>query len=109
MWSGTLKQKPTKERMMTTKERAVVVTTEYWGVFFGYATDTSGSIIKLRAGRNCLYWSAAVRGFAGLAATGPDKDSRVGPAADMEIRAVTAVLDVTPAAAAAWELGPWGK
>lgn len=95
---------------MTDKtERAVVVTTAHRGVFFGYAKDTSGDTIKLRAGRNCIYWSAAVRGFAGLAATGPDKESRVGPAADMEIRAITAVLEATPDAIAAWERGPWGK
>ena len=59
-------------------ERAVVVTTEYRGVFFGYATDVSGETIKLRAARNCIYWSAKARGFMGLAATGPDKQSRVG-------------------------------
>lgn len=95
--------------MADNKERAVVVTTEHRGVFFGYATDTSGAVIKLRAGRNCLYWGAGVRGFVGLAATGPDKQSRVGPAADMEIRAITAILEATPAAVAAWESAPWQK
>lgn len=95
--------------MADKNERAVVVTTEHRGVFFGYATDTGGAIIKLRAGRNCLYWGAGVHGFVGLAATGPDKQSRVGPSADMEIRAVTAVLVATPAAVAAWEAGPWAK
>ncbi len=36
------------------KERAVLVTTAHKGVFFGYASKTDGSTIKLRAARNCL-------------------------------------------------------
>ena len=51
-------------------ERAVLVTTEHRGVFFGYATDPDGDTITLRACRNAIYWSADVRGFLGLAATG---------------------------------------
>ena len=88
-------------------EIAVVVTTEHRGVFFGYTTDTSGATIKLRAARNCIHWSAAVRGFMGLAATGPDARSKVGPAADIELRAITSVMLCTPAATAAWEAAPW--
>ena len=38
------------------KERAVLVTTSHRGVFFGYAIDTDGNTINLRAARNCLYW-----------------------------------------------------
>lgn len=90
-------------------ERPVVVTTEHRGVFFGYADDTSGAVIHLKKARNCIYWSSAVKGFIGLAATGPDANSRVGPAADMELRAITAVLECTPEATAAWESQPWGK
>lgn len=40
------------------KERAVLVTTEYRGVFFGYATDTDGDSIKLKRSRNCVYGSS---------------------------------------------------
>jgi len=89
--------------------RPVVVTTEHRGVFFGYADDTTGSIIDLKQARNCIYWSPAVKGFIGLAATGPDAKSRVGPAADMQLRAITAVLECTPEAVKAWEGEPWGK
>lgn len=32
-------------------ERAVLVTTQHRGVFFGYAEDTDGATIKLRAAR----------------------------------------------------------
>lgn len=89
------------------KERAVLVTTAHRGVFFGYATDTSGETIKLRAGRNCLYWSKDCKGFLGLAASGPTANCRIGPAADIEVRNVTSVSEVTDEAAAKWEAGPW--
>ena len=96
-------------RSKQTKERAVVVTTEHRGVFFGYATDTDGAVIKLRAARNCLSWTADVRGFMGLAATGPSKSCRVGPAADIELRQITSVIACTPEATAAWETAPWSR
>lgn len=91
------------------EEIPVVVTTEHRGVFFGYAGDTSGDVIHLRAARNCIYWSHGVRGFMGLAATGPDKQSKVGPAADIEVRKITSVIKCTPEATAAWEAAPWAK
>lgn len=87
--------------------RPVLVTTEHRGVFMGWATDTSGPIVRLENARNCLYWSADVRGFIGLATTGPTKSCRVGPAAAIEVRAVTSVVEVTPEAVARWEAAPW--
>ena len=95
--------------MDTKTERAVLVTTANRGVFFGYAEDTSGETIKLRAGRNCLYWSKGVKGFIGLAATGPDAKSRVGPPADLELRNITCVAACTPEAVTAWEAAPWNS
>jgi hypothetical protein len=97
--------KPAKAK--ATKERAVLVTTKHRGVFFGYATDTSGDTIKIARARNCLYWSADVKGFMGLASTGPSSGCRVGPAADIELRDITSVSEVTPEAAAKWESSPW--
>lgn len=94
---------------MAKKERAVVVTTTYRGVFFGYATDTDGVIIKLRAARNCLYWPAENKGFMGLAAIGPAKGARIGPAADIALRNITSVIECTPTAVAAWESAPWSR
>ena len=91
------------------RERAVLVTTVHRGVFFGFATDTSGATIKLRAARNCIYWPAEQRGFLGLAANGPVSGSRVGPAADLELRDITSVAECTPEAAQAWEMAPWSK
>lgn len=90
-------------------ERAVLVTTANRGVFFGYATKTGGATIQLRAARCCVRW-VDTRGFVGLAATGPNSKCRVGPAADMELRNITAVLEVTnPEAVKAWESAPWNK
>lgn len=88
-------------------ERCVVVTTAHRGVFFGYAADTSKDSIELKRARLCVYWSSDVRGFMGLAATGPTRDCRIGPAADIEIRNVTAVVSVTPEAEKAWNAAPW--
>lgn len=90
-----------------TAERAVLVTTAHRGVFFGYATETSGDVIQLRRARNCVYWPVANRGFLGLAESGPLDGARVGPPADIELRAITCVAVVTPAAAARWEGAPW--
>ena len=60
-------------------ERPVIVTTEHRGVFFGYATDTDGETISLKRSRLCIYWSADVKGFMGLAAAGPSSPCRIGP------------------------------
>ena len=90
-----------------TKERFVLVTTVHKGVFAGYATKTDGETIKLRSARNCLYWPRKNKGFLGLASEGPVKGSRVGPAADIELRDITCVAECTEAAAKAWEKSPW--
>src|ERR1700743_3666783 len=89
------------------KESAVLVTTEHRGVFFGYTDDTSGDIIKLRAARNCIYWPAEQKGFLGLADKGPLRGSRIGPAADLELRKMTVVAACTEEAVKAWEAAPW--
>lgn len=91
------------------KERAVMVTTQHRGVFFGYATKTDGATIKLRAARNCLYWPVGQKGFLGLASTGPISGARIGPHADIELRDITCVAECTPDAVKAWEAAPWSK
>lgn len=96
-------------RSKKNSERYVLVTTEHRGVFAGYASDTDGEVIKLRQARNCIYWSSEVKGFLGLASTGPTKDCKIGPAADIELRKITAVAAVTPEAQAKWEAAPWAR
>ena len=95
--------------MKNGKERAVLVTTAHKGVFFGYAKDTKGAVIELRAARNCIYWPSDQKGFLGLASVGPVSGARVGPAADLELRDITSVAVCTPAAVEAWEKAPWSR
>lgn len=90
-------------------ERGVLCTTSHRGVFFGYATQTEGAIIKLRAARNCIYWPTENKGFLGLASMGPVKGARIGPAADIELRDITCVAECTDAAIEAWEVAPWTR
>lgn len=99
------KETPSKKKQ--TAERPVVVTTAHRGVFFGYATDTDGEQIVLKRSRLCVYWTAEVRGFMGLAANGPIPGCRIGPSADITIRNITAVLEVTPDAEKRWVEAKW--
>jgi hypothetical protein len=93
----------------TTPSRPVLVTTEHRGVFFGYADSTDGETILLKRARLCVYWSADVKGFMGLASSGPTKGCRIGPAVEggITLRKITAVVEVTPEAVAKWEAAPW--
>ena len=87
--------------------KPVIVTTAHRGVFFGYTKDETGETIALAKARLCVYWSADVRGFMGLAANGPSASCKIGPPADIRLRNITSVLSVTTAAVAKWEAAPW--
>lgn len=87
--------------------RPVLVTTAHRGVFFGYSDNTDGDTITLERCRNCIYWSADVKGFLGLAATGPTDNCRIGPAATVKLRNITSVTEVSQDAAERWEAAPW--
>lgn len=91
------------------EQRPVIVTTAHKGVFFGYATNTDGTTIKLERARLCVYWSVDCRGFMGLAAKGPTKSCKIGPPATITLRDITSVLEVTPEAVEAWERAPWSN
>lgn len=99
----------TKKKTQTKKiaGRYVLVTTAHRGVFAGLATDTKGDTIRLKQARLCVYWSADVKGFMGLASAGPSASCRIGPPADIELRSITSVVEVTPEARKAWEAAPW--
>ena len=91
-------------------ERPVLVTTAHRGVFFGYLTGPSDlTTLELKRARNCVYWSADVRGFMGLASNGPTKGCRIGPRADIELRDITSVVAVTDEAAKRWEEASWAS
>lgn len=89
--------KPTQQQ-----KRPVMVCTEYRGVFFGYAQDTSGDTIQLAGARMAIYWGTT-KGAMELAEVGPNSKSKISARADIEVRKVTAVFEVSAAAAAAWE------
>ena len=83
--------------------RPVLITTEYRGVFFGFAEDTSGDTVTLTDARNCIYWHSSVGGFGGLASIGPNKQCRLGAVIPkIELRKVTSVSEVSADAAKAW-------
>lgn len=83
-------------------ERPVIICTELRGVFFGYAADTSGENVFLRRSRMAIYWGTT-RGVMELAATGPTEKSKLSAEADIEVRKVSAVIEVKPEALAVWE------
>jgi uncharacterized protein DUF6948 len=91
------------------KEKAVLVTTSHRGVFFGYAnSEPTKDTITIKNARNCVYWSQDVKGFLGLAATGPTKSCKIGPKVpSLTLLGVTSITEVTPEAIEAWEKSPW--
>lgn len=88
--------------MSKNKERPVIICTEHRGVFFGYAEDTTGEKIFLKRARMALYFGAS-RGVMELAETGPTVKTKASARADIEVRKITAVFEVTPEACKKWE------
>lgn len=86
---------------MANKARPVIVCTEFKGVFFGYASDTSKDVINLKDARMAIYWGTK-RGVMELAEIGPNSNSKISAKADIELRKVTAVFEVSDEAAKAW-------
>ena len=93
------------EKKSTKKLRPVIVTTLHRGVFFGYADDTKCDAIQLKRARMAIYWGTT-RGLLELAETGPTPKSRISARADLEVRSVTSVIEVAPAAVERWEAAP---
>ncbi len=92
--------------MAKAKLSPVLVTTEFRGVFFGYLKDDKDapSEITLTGVRNCIYWSANIGGFLGLASNGPNKDCKIGTRVDeLTLYKITSISAVTETAAKAWE------
>jgi hypothetical protein len=65
--------------------------------------DATLDTIALKGARCAIYWGTT-RGLFELAETGPTKKSMVSARADITLRKVTAVLEVTPVAQANWEV-----
>ena len=93
--------------MTNGEEIMVVVVTQGNAIFCGWTTDADSEVIKLRAARQAVYYSADTHGLLGLAANGPGKDSRIGPPANITVRNVTHVIECSPAAVETWEDSKW--
>lgn len=103
-------------RTRRTGEKAVMVTTGYRGIFFGYANakELDGVAktrsLTVRRCRNCISWASSNKGFIGLASSGPDSNTRVGPAADsILLLDITSISLCSEEATKAWESAPWSR
>jgi hypothetical protein len=85
------------------KSRPVIVCTKHRGVFYGHtAAPVGADPILLTGARMAIYWGTT-RGVMELAHTGPTDKSKISAPADIEVREITAVFEVTPEAASKWE------
>lgn len=92
------------------ESKKVVVTTAHRGVFFGEIIENNApKAITLKNAKNCLYWDSSLHGFIGLAANGPGKGCRIGPASSlpMDLFDITSMIECTPDAIKKWEEGNW--
>ena len=90
---------------------AVVVTTEYKGVFFGYVDDPAiqdHRRLTLKNARMCVYWPPENHGVVGLASDGPADGSKISPAAqEIQLAGVTAIMQCSHKSVKNWEAGKW--
>lgn len=87
------------------KNKAVLVTTEFRGVFFGYVKEDKHlpDEITITQVKNCIYWSADCGGFLGLAAHGPTSGCKIGTQVpELRLFKVTSVTPVSDEAAKKW-------
>lgn len=92
------------------KEKAVVVTTEYRGIFFGYVIDDKKvpEKIVLKNARMCVSFSSTHRGVMGLSSVGPNDKCKVSFAVPkFTAWKITAVLECSDEAVRGWEAQPW--
>lgn len=90
----------------------VLITTDSTkrGVFMGFIDpkDADKETLAAEEVRMAVYWSPDIRGVLGLAATGPSKNCRISAATKKAtLKGVTAVIEITDEAVAAWRKEPW--
>ena len=92
----------------STTLRPVIICTEHRGVFYGRTDATAVDILRrkivtLEGARMAIYFGTT-RGVVELAETGPTDKSRIGARAPSAgVGAITAVFEMTAAAAKAWD------
>lgn len=84
----------------------ILVTTQHRGVFFGQVEDNADLsqkvIINIKNCRMAIHWGTK-KGIMELASDGPNSNSKIGAAADVDIlHDVTAVFSVSDKAAEKW-------
>lgn len=87
------------------KKEAILVTTEYRGIFFGYVKDKSKlpQEITLTLPRNCIYWSEDLEGFIGLSVKGPNDTCTIGcKGIEMTLYKITSTAKVSKEAEKKW-------
>lgn len=85
--------------------KAVLVTTEFRGVFFGLVKNDKKlpSEITLTKAKNCISWSSDVGGFLGLAAKGPSSSCKIGKeVSEITLYKITSVTPVNEEASEKW-------
>lgn len=86
--------------------RAVLITTEHRGVFFGFIKNDKNlpAEITLANAKNCIYWSSDCKGFLGLAKNGPTSGCKIGATVpELRLFKITSVTPVTEEAVKNWE------
>lgn len=88
------------------KQKAVIITTQHRGVFFGYVSDktdlTQKIITDVKGARMAIYWGTS-KGLMQLANSGPTSSSKISEPCDIPVlQDVTAVFSVTPEAEEKW-------
>jgi hypothetical protein len=86
----------------------ILITTQHRGVFFAQisanADLTQKTLTNLKNCRMAIYWGTT-KGVMELANDGPNKNSKIGSPADVDVmHDVTAVFSVTDKAAEKWTL-----
>lgn len=86
--------------------KAILVTTQHRGVFFGYVADDqdmAARTMRLDNARCAISW-ATKNGVAELAEIGPNRNSKIGSRANIAaLHEITAVWECTEEAVKAWE------
>lgn len=85
--------------------KAILVTTQHRGVFFGYVEDSADvtkTTLALKGARCAIRWNTT-KGIAELAEDGPNPNSKIGATADIEaLHDITGVWSVTEKAEKSW-------
>lgn len=82
--------------------RAVLITTEYRGVFFGFLESKDDRTVVLTRARCAIRWNTR-HGFLELVKDGPNSESKIGSEAPrITLYGVTSIADVTDTAVQKW-------